>query len=86
MADNRKEQERAELHRVIWDIACNIVHAGTVDQSAFKQYVLGVMFYRYISENLINQTHSDVKEVVKQGVSLRDETDKIITEIEGDNL
>lgn len=58
MSDNRKEQERAELHRVIWDIACNIVHAGTVDQSEFKQYVLGVMFYRYISENLteyINQ-------------------------------
>ena len=52
MTDNRKEQERAELHRVIWDIACNIVHAGTVDQSEFKQYVLGVMFYRYISENL----------------------------------
>lgn len=59
MADNRKEQQRAELHRVIWDIACNIVHAGTVDQSEFKQYVLGVMFYRYISENLteyVNQT------------------------------
>lgn len=47
MSDNRKEQERAELHRVIWDIACNIVHAGTVDQSEFKQYILGVMFYRY---------------------------------------
>ncbi|MCL1829699.1 MAG: type I restriction-modification system subunit M, partial [Oscillospiraceae bacterium] len=50
MADNRKEQERAELHRVIWSIANDL--RGSVDGWDFKQYVLGMLFYRYISENL----------------------------------
>ena len=52
MADNRKEQERAELHKMIWNAATDLVHAGGVDAWDFKQYVLGTMFYRYISENI----------------------------------
>ena len=52
MADNKKEQERAELHRVIWGIANDL--RGSVDGWDFKQYVLGMLFYRYISENLTN--------------------------------
>jgi len=50
MTDNRKEQERAELHRTIWNIANDL--RGSVDGWDFKQYVLGMLFYRYISENL----------------------------------
>jgi len=50
MTDNRKEQERAELHRTIWSIANDL--RGSVDGWDFKQYVLGMLFYRYISENL----------------------------------
>ena len=49
MAENRKEQERAELHRAIWAIADDL--RGAVDGWDFKSYVLGAMFYRYISEN-----------------------------------
>ena len=52
MADSKKEQERAELHKMIWNAATDLVHAGGVDAWDFKQYVLGTMFYRYISENL----------------------------------
>ena len=48
--DNKKEQERAELHRTIWSIANDL--RGSVDGWDFKQYVLGILFYRYISENL----------------------------------
>jgi len=48
--DNRKEQERAELHRTIWGIANDL--RGSVDGWDFKQYVLGILFYRYISENI----------------------------------
>jgi type I restriction enzyme M protein len=47
-----KEQERAELHRTIWNIANDL--RGSVDGWDFKQYVLGMLFYRYISENLAN--------------------------------
>ena len=50
MPDNRKEQERKELHKAIWSIADDL--RGSVDGWDFKQYVLGIMFYRYISENL----------------------------------
>ena len=49
MAELTKEQERAELHRAIWAIADDL--RGAVDGWDFKSYVLGAMFYRYISEN-----------------------------------
>ena len=49
--DNRREQERAELHRTIWNIANDL--RGSVDGWDFKQYVLGMLFYRYISESII---------------------------------
>ncbi len=52
MADTKKEQERDELHKAIWGIADDL--RGSVDGWDFKQYVLGMMFYRYISENLTN--------------------------------
>lgn len=50
--DNKKEQEREELHRAIWAIADEL--RGAVDGWDFKNYVLGTMFYRYISENIAN--------------------------------
>lgn len=49
MADIKKEQEREDLHRAIWNIANDL--RGSVDGWDFKNYVLGTMFYRYISEN-----------------------------------
>ena len=52
MVDTKKEQERDELHRAIWAIADEL--RGAVDGWDFKNYVLGTMFYRYISENLCN--------------------------------
>jgi type I restriction enzyme M protein len=52
-----KEQERAELHRAIWQIANDL--RGSVDGWDFKQYVLGMLFYRFISENLTNYINND---------------------------
>lgn len=56
MIDTKKEQERDELHRAIWAIADEL--RGAVDGWDFKNYVLGTMFYRYISENLANYVNS----------------------------
>lgn len=42
-------QQRAELQRQIWQIANEV--RGSVDGWDFKQYVLGTLFYRFISEN-----------------------------------
>lgn len=50
MNNNKREQERNELYRTIWTLANEL--RGSVDGWDFKQYVLGMLFYRYISENL----------------------------------
>jgi len=50
--NNIKEQERAALHDAIWKIANDL--RGSVDGWDFKQYVLGMLFYRFISENITN--------------------------------
>jgi type I restriction enzyme M protein len=50
MNDNVKEIERAELHKTIWRIANDL--RGSVDGWDFKSYVLGMLFYRFVSENL----------------------------------
>ena len=51
MADPKNNHaQRNELHRAIWNIANDL--RGAVDGWDFKQYVLGMLFYRYISENL----------------------------------
>lgn len=42
--------QRAELHKTIWSIA-NVLR-GSVDGWDFKQYVLGFLFYRFISEDI----------------------------------
>jgi type I restriction enzyme M protein len=50
MPPTTKEAQRAELHRTIWRIANDL--RGSVDGWDFKSYVLGMLFYRFISENL----------------------------------
>lgn len=50
MTPTTREAQRAELHRTIWRIANDL--RGSVDGWDFKTYVLGLLFYRFISENL----------------------------------
>ena len=52
MTENQKATQRAELFKTIWQIANDL--RGSVDGWDFKQYVLGMLFYRYISENITN--------------------------------
>ena len=59
-----KEQERSELHRAIWQIATDL--RGSVDGWDFKQYVLGTLFYRFISENLTNYINADERRAGKK--------------------
>lgn len=55
--DNLKEQERTKLHNTIWRIANEL--RGSVDGWDFKAYVLGFLFYRFISENLVNYLNAE---------------------------
>jgi type I restriction enzyme M protein len=49
--------EKSELHKTIWRIANEL--RGSVDGWDFKQYVLGFLFYRFISENLTNYINTN---------------------------
>ena len=72
--ENKKEQQRDELHRAIWAIADEL--RGAVDGWDFKNYVLGTMFYRYISEHLtafINQGEEEAGDVEFDYATLSDE-------------
>ncbi|HBC39745.1 type I restriction-modification system subunit M [Candidatus Shapirobacteria bacterium RIFOXYD1_FULL_38_32] len=63
VSDRTKEQERTELHRTIWQIANDM--RGSVDGWDFKSYVLGMLFYRFISENLTNYINDDERRAGK---------------------
>lgn len=58
--NNSNKREREELHRAIWSIANDL--RGSVDGWDFKQYVLGMLFYRYISENITEYINTNEKE------------------------
>ena len=60
MDNAQKAQQRAELHKTIWSIADDL--RGSVDGWDFKQYVLGMLFYRYISENLTDYLNREGEE------------------------
>lgn len=72
--DNKKEQEREELHRAIWAIADEL--RGAVDGWDFKNYVLGTMFYRYISEKLANYINKGEEEAGEKGFRYEDMSDE----------
>lgn len=74
MIDIRKEQEREELHRTIWSMANDL--RGSVDGWDFKQYVLGILFYRYISENFERYVNEGEHEAGDTSFSYTDLSDE----------
>ncbi len=59
-ADKSSSLERNELHNTIWKMANEL--RGSVDGWDFKQYVLGILFYRYISENMAHYINKEERE------------------------
>lgn len=55
--NNYASLERNELHNTIWKVANEL--RGSVDGWDFKQYVLGILFYRYISENMAHYINKE---------------------------
>lgn len=58
--NNQASLERNELHNTIWKVANEL--RGSVDGWDFKQYVLGILFYRYISENMTHYINTEERE------------------------
>lgn len=80
--DNIKEQERAELHKTIWAIANDL--RGSVDGWDFKAYVLGMLFYRYISENLTDFINQNERESGNKDFDYRELSDEEANAIKED--
>lgn len=69
-----KEQERAELHKTIWKIANDL--RGSVDGWDFKNYVLGMLFYRFISEDITKYANTRAKQAGDETFNYENLSDK----------
>ena len=72
--NQKKEQEREELHKTIWKIANEL--RGSVDGWDFKQYVLGLLFYRFISENIEHYVNENQRKAGISNFEYRNITDE----------
>ncbi len=69
------QQQRDELHRQIWAIANDV--RGAVDGWDFKQFVLGTLFYRFISENFTTYIEGGDDSVNYSAMSDRDVPEEV---------
>ena len=70
----KNEQERKELFKAIWKIADKL--RGSVDGWDFKQYVLGLLFYRFISENIENYVNENQRKAGLEDFEYRNISDE----------
>ena len=54
--EEKQQSQQAELQKQLWSIANTL--RGNMDANDFKNYILGLIFYRYLSENLVNYAES----------------------------
>lgn len=74
MSEIKKDEQKNELHKTIWQIADDL--RGQVDGWDFKIYVLGTIFYRYISENIrdyINKGEIEAGDIEFNYAKMKDE-------------
>lgn len=71
-----KNNEREALNKTIWKAATDFVHGGKVAAWDFKEYFLGVMFYRFISENVENYINNIQKKAGEPDFRYRDISDE----------
>ena len=86
MADIKRDQEKAELHKALWKAATDLVHGGGVAVTSFMGYIFGAMFYRYISENLTNYINIGEREAGNATFDYAKITDEEAEEIRKDMI
>jgi len=73
---NHRQTQRDELHKTIWRIANDL--RGSVTGWDFKGYVLGMLFYRFISENLSNYINKNEREGGNTGFDFSQQKDESV--------
>ena len=81
MAITTNAQEKQELFKTIWKIADDL--RGKVDGWDFKAYVLGTLFYRYLSENIADRVNKQEREAGDLEFDYASLTDDDIKSVEG---
>ena len=52
----KQSKQQAELHSKLWSMANDL--RGSMDASEFKNYILGLIFYRFLSEKLVKYVNT----------------------------
>lgn len=81
MAATTNAQEKQELFKTIWKIADEL--RGKVDGWDFKAYVLGTLFYRYLSENITDRINKQEREAGDTEFDYVSLTDDDVKGVEG---
>ena len=79
--EEKQQSQQAELQKQLWSIANTL--RGNMDANDFKNYILGLIFYRYLSENLVNYVESTMLRNIKKYVDMFDDKGRV-DEFKGD--
>jgi type I restriction enzyme M protein len=77
----KQAEQQAQLHKQLWAIANDL--RGNMDASEFKNYILGIIFYRYLSENLedvINKDYLAEDEITYEEAWKKEDYKKVLIE------
>ena len=79
--EEKQQSQQAELQKQLWSIANTL--RGNMDANDFKNYILGLIFYRYLSENLVNYVENTMLRNTKKYVDMFDDKGRV-DEFKGD--
>ena len=72
----RTEELKNELKNLIWKMATNLVHGGSINPKEFMDYTLGGLFYRFISENITDYCNQLMRDAGEQNADYAHMSDK----------
>lgn len=73
--EEKQQLQQAELQKQLWSIANSL--RGNMDANDFKNYILGLIFYRYLSENLVNYVEKTLLRGTKHYVDMFKDKDRV---------
>ena len=73
--EEKQQLQQAELQKQLWSIANTL--RGNMDANDFKNYILGLIFYRYLSENLVNYVENTMLRNTKKYVNMFDDKNRV---------
>lgn len=73
--EEKQQSQQFELQKQLWSIANTL--RGNMDANDFKNYILGLIFYRYLSENLVNYVENTMLRNTKEYVEMFEDKSRV---------